>query len=186
MGFFDSAKQAIGLTPVPSEDTPIQPEPEDSLCPKLTFQQRIVGFAACFTVGYLITFASFRHFVELIEGDPVPFAVTYSVGNIMALLSSMFLCGPERQLKLMMDQKRKLTAILYVSCIGLTLVLLFLPLPQTILLFLIFMTVLVQIGAAVWYNLSYIPFGRRTFLKCVKGAMGVEDDAASSTNSGIV
>jgi hypothetical protein len=128
----------------------------------------------------LITFASFRHFVELVEGDPIPFAVTYSVGNIMALLSSMFLCGPERQMQLMMDEKRKLTALVYVSCIGITLILIFLPLSQTLLLFLIFLTVLVQIAAAVWYNLSYIPFGRRTFLKCIKGAMGVEGDGSDN------
>ena len=48
--FFDRAKEAVGLT------QPQEPEPEeeslaDSLCPKLTYQQRIMGFAICFVLG---------------------------------------------------------------------------------------------------------------------------------------
>ena len=136
----------------------------------------MVGFAICFTIGYLITFSSFKHFVQLIEGNPVPFAVTYTIGNILALLASVFLCGPERQLKLMMDDKRKHSALLYVSCIALTLVILFIPMERLIKLLIIFLVVLVQLAAGVWYNLSYIPFGRRAFCRCFKSVAGIEDD----------
>ncbi len=138
--------------------------------------QRVVGFAICFTVGYLITFSSFKHFVQLIEGNPLPFAVTYTIGNILALLASVFLCGPERQLKLMMDDKRKHSAAIYVSCIVLTLVILFIPMERLIKLLIVFLVVMVQLAAGVWYNLSYIPFGRRAFCKCFKSVTGVEDD----------
>ena len=139
----------------------------------------MIGFALCFTIGYLITFSSFKHFVQLIEGNPVPFAVTYTIGNILALLASVFLCGPERQLKLMMDDKRKHSALLYVSCIALTLVILFIPMERLIKLLIIFLVVLVQLAAGVWYNLSYIPFGRRTFCKCFKSVAGIEDDGTN-------
>jgi len=101
-GLLDKAKEAVGLTKTDSGIlvTQADEQPEDSsICPKLTYQQRVIGFAICFTMGYLITFSSFKHFVQMIEGDPIPFAITYTVGNILALLSSMFLCGPERQLK---------------------------------------------------------------------------------------
>jgi hypothetical protein len=42
-------------------------EAVDLLCPELTFQQRLIGFASCFALGYLITCMSFKFFVELIE-----------------------------------------------------------------------------------------------------------------------
>jgi hypothetical protein len=139
-----------------------------------------MGFGICFSVGYIITFSSFKHFVQMIAGNPVPFAVTYTVGNILALLASMFLCGPERQLKLMMDEKRKVSALIYVSCLFITLIIIFTPIEHQIKLLLIFMVVMVQLCAGVWYNLSYIPFGRRTFCKCFKNAVGVEDDGTNN------
>lgn len=47
----------------------------------------------------MIAFFSFRFFIELVEGNPIPFALNYSFGHILQLLSSMFLCGPKRQFK---------------------------------------------------------------------------------------
>lgn len=62
-------------------------------------KQRVIGFATCFTIGYLMTFMSFRLFVKLVEGNPAPFVFLYSSGNIMSLMSSMFLSGPQKQFK---------------------------------------------------------------------------------------
>lgn len=47
----------------------------------------------------LIAFFSFRFFIKLVEGHPLPFAVNYTSGHILQLLASMFLCGPKRQFK---------------------------------------------------------------------------------------
>jgi hypothetical protein len=128
----------------------------------------------------LITFSSFKHLIQLLEGNPIPFAACYSIGNILSLLSSVFLCGPSRQLKLMMDDARKHSALIYVSCIALTIVLIFIPMERLIKLLIIFLVVLVQLSAGVWYNLSYIPFGRRTFCKCFKNIAGIEEDGGNS------
>ena len=68
-------------------------------CPKLTFQERLIGFACCFSLGYLIAFFSFRFFIKLVGGNPIPFAINYTTGHILQLLSSMFLCGPQRQFR---------------------------------------------------------------------------------------
>ena len=68
-------------------------------CPTLTFQQRLIGFFSSFGLGYLIAFFSFRFFIRLVEGNPVPFAVNYSFGHILQLMASMFLCGPRRQFR---------------------------------------------------------------------------------------
>jgi hypothetical protein len=68
-------------------------------CPQMTFQQRLIGFAVSFSVGYMIAFFSFRFFIDLIEGNPIPFALNYTFGHILQLLASTFLCGPKRQFK---------------------------------------------------------------------------------------
>jgi len=85
-------------------------------CPQLTFQQRLIGFAVSFSIGYLIAFFSFRFFIHLVEGHPIPFALNYTFGHILQLLASTFLCGPKRQFKNMFDEKRRITSIVYLSC----------------------------------------------------------------------
>mmetsp|Transcript_39260 Transcript_39260/g.94926 ORF Transcript_39260/g.94926 Transcript_39260/m.94926 type:complete len:272 (+) Transcript_39260:197-1012(+) len=154
-------------------------EAADLICPDLTFQQRLIGFASCFTVGYLITFMSFKFFIELIEGYPVPFAVNYTVGNILALGASWFLCGPRRQFRNMFDQNRKFTSIVYLSCLGGTLAVVFVPLPWAIRLFTLILLLATQFCASFWYSLSYVPYGRRTVTRMLKRAVGMNDSSPS-------
>ena len=45
----------------------------------------------------LIAFFSFRFFIRLIAGNPIPFALNYTVGHLLQLSASTFLCGPRRQ-----------------------------------------------------------------------------------------
>mmetsp|Transcript_27126 Transcript_27126/g.39725 ORF Transcript_27126/g.39725 Transcript_27126/m.39725 type:complete len:189 (-) Transcript_27126:230-796(-) len=166
---------------VPSEETPAE---EDDffkdLCPALTFQQRLIGFASCFTIGYLMTFCSFKFFIKLMEGNPLPFVVNFTIGNILALMASVFLCGPKRQLKNMMDDKRKFSALLYVSCLVGTMIFVFLPLEHLLKLSVLVLLLLVQLSALVWYNLSYIPFGRRTFCRCFKKTVGLDESESQA------
>mmetsp|Transcript_19076 Transcript_19076/g.28773 ORF Transcript_19076/g.28773 Transcript_19076/m.28773 type:complete len:184 (+) Transcript_19076:49-600(+) len=181
-GLLNSIKEATGYTPTTSDEegNVEQLEEQDTcggICPELTYQQRIIGFGTCFLLGYLITFASFHRLIEMIEGNPVPFATMYTVGNILALLSSMFLCGPAKQLRLMMDEKRKLTAMVYVSCLLTTIIVLCIPMIHILKLLIVFILVIVQCCAGVWYNLSYIPFGRRTVIRMIKGA-SLEDNSS--------
>jgi len=178
----DRAKLMVGLKQEIEEDLESQASERsfvdnaaDLICPDLSFQQRVIGFGVCFTVGYLITFMSFKFFVELIEGYPVPFAMNYTCGNILALGSSWFLCGPSRQFKNMFDERRRITAILYLSCLGSTLVVVFLPLPSALKLFLLILLLLTQCGSSFWYSLSYVPFGRKTVLKVFKRMLGLDE-----------
>ncbi len=127
----------------------------------------------------LITFMSFKFFVKLIEGNPVPFAVNYTVGNTLALSSSAFLCGPKRQFKNMFDERRKLVSTVYLSCLFSTLVVVFIPLPWALKLSTLIALLITQCGANIWYSLSYVPYGRKTALKLIKKFVGMDD-----TNSG--
>ena len=91
--------------------------------------QRIMGFGICFTCGYLMTFMSFRLFIKLVEGNPAPFVFLYTSGNIMSLMSSMFLSGPKRQCKSMFDEKRKLTSVTYLVSLACSVAVCFIPMP---------------------------------------------------------
>mmetsp|Transcript_4871 Transcript_4871/g.7213 ORF Transcript_4871/g.7213 Transcript_4871/m.7213 type:complete len:239 (-) Transcript_4871:61-777(-) len=146
------------------------------MCPKLTFQQRVIGFASCYGLGYLITFGSFGLFIRLVEGNPLPFVTMYTLGNILSLLSSVFLCGPKRQFKNMFDQKRRTTSMLYLSTLFLTIVVACLPFDSTIKLSILVLLLVTQICASLWYSLSYIPFGRRTAQRCLKKSLGLEEE----------
>ena len=62
-------------------------------CCTLTFKQRCIGFLSCFGVGMLISFVSTT---KLWTGDIQGFATLYSIGNVVALISTGFLVGASR------------------------------------------------------------------------------------------
>lgn len=156
-------------------------------CPKLTFQERLIGFATTFGLGYLIAFFSFRFFIKLMEGNPLPFAINYTSGHVLQLLSSMFLCGPQRQFRNMFDPTRYLTSVIYLSCLAITLVLVFIPLKPHILKLLILVALtMAQFCASCWYSLSYIPYGRRTALRLIYKTLGLTPPASSNTTAATV
>ena len=126
---------------------------------------------------------SFKFFVELVEGYPIPFALNYSFGNVLSLASSWFLCGPKAQFKNMMDDRRRLTSITYLSCLATTLAVVFIPIKSSIKLCILLILLLTQFAASFWYSLSYVPYGRKTVLKILKRTFGLND---SSPVEGIV
>ena len=128
---------------------------------------------------------SFKFFVQLIEGYPIPFAVNYTTGNIMAMSASGFLCGPRRQFRNMFDDTRKTVAIVYLSCLGGTLVLVFIPLYWAAKLATLLVLLITQCGANIWYSLSYIPYGRRTALRLAKRYLGLNSNGGGEGFMGL-
>lgn len=59
-------------------------------CCTLTFKQRLYGFAGCFGIGMLLSFLST---MQLWSGNYQGFGALYSIGNLMALMSTGFLMG---------------------------------------------------------------------------------------------
>lgn len=161
------AASAVGIERNNSQD-PNTLEELAEFCPKLTYQQRMIGFVSCFAIGYLITFASFNLFIDLIEGRPVPFVVVYTLGNIISLFSSMFLCGPKAQLKNMFDKKRKTVTIVYLSALLLSIIVCFIRMDSSLKLTILLLLLITQFFASIWYSLSYIPFARRAVKKCFR------------------
>lgn len=75
----------------------------------------------------------------------------------------------------MFDEKRFLTSVTYLSCLGATLVIIFIPMPGSLKFIIILLLTLAQFCASSWYTLSYIPYGRRTALRFIKRALAIED-----------
>ncbi|GMI13514.1 hypothetical protein TrVE_jg11287 [Triparma verrucosa] len=140
----------------------------DSICPKMSYTTRFYGFCGCFAFGWLITMMSFSRFVHLLRGEPVPFVLMYTLGNIISLCASMFLAGPKRQFKNMTDEKRRVVAIVYVISILSTLLVCFISMNNGLRIALLVTLLVTQFCALLWYTLSYIPYGRTMATACLK------------------
>uniref|UniRef100_A0A3Q2CDI2 Vesicle transport protein n=1 Tax=Cyprinodon variegatus TaxID=28743 RepID=A0A3Q2CDI2_CYPVA len=93
-------------------------------------------------------------------GLPV-FAVLYTIGNLCALASTMFLVGPLRQLKNMCAKVRALATAIMLICLVLTLCAAFWWKNNGLAL----LFCVLQFLAFTWYGLSYVPFARDAVLK---------------------
>eukprot|EP00656_Telonema_subtile_P029981 TRINITY_DN33021_c0_g1_i1.p1 TRINITY_DN33021_c0_g1~~TRINITY_DN33021_c0_g1_i1.p1 ORF type:complete len:224 (+),score=44.20 TRINITY_DN33021_c0_g1_i1:366-1037(+) len=132
----------------------------DGLC-ALSWKQRMIGFAICGAIGMLISFGSFLRFAKALGGNPVPFAKTYSLGNIISLCATSFLVGPCKQLKSITEGNRLACSIAYIGAIVATLFVCltkhYIPMKTVLILVL----VVVQFVAWAHYCCSYIPYGRQ-------------------------
>lgn len=61
-------------------------------CPKLSYSTRLMGFAVCFLLGFILSLSSLMSFTQLLLGNPRPFATKYTLGNAISIASSM--CVP--------------------------------------------------------------------------------------------
>ena len=157
-------RNAAGMEPTQTEQL------VGGLCPALTFKQRLYGFVICFCVGMAISVLSVFSFGKLLNGDPKPFALKYTFGNVLALSSSMFLVGPLRQLRNMTQSTRWVAALVYVLAMVGTFVSCFV-LKENGGALVIILCIAVQFCAMFWYSLSYIPYGRKMFSACLRSAV---------------
>ncbi|XP_003565638.1 vesicle transport protein SFT2B isoform X2 [Brachypodium distachyon] len=123
----------------------------EGLC-SLSPLQRVYGFAACLVAGLALMMLSL-----LVFARPIKFAVMFTFGNIMAVGSTVFVMGPNQQLRMMLDPVRVYATAIYVGCVVFALI--FALLVHDKLLTLI--AIICEICALFWYSLSYIPFARR-------------------------
>lgn len=144
------------------EESGIIPQVMDATT--LSWSTRIRAFAICFVFGILCTLlGSFALFVY----RPLPFALFYTIGNILSILSTCFLMGPMKQLKKMFASTRIIATILVFVCMGMTLLAaIVLHKPGLALVFII-----LQSLSLTWYSLSYIPYARDAVKKTVESCI---------------
>ena len=165
----ERARGAVGLQPTRREEL------VDAVCPNMTFKQRLYGFGICFVAGCVVSLSSIMSFSQLLKGHPAPFAITYTLGNLISVCSTMLLVGPMRQLKRMSEPTRAVAAFVFVSAMVMTLVVALAfhwqegdtSLPTLLLM----VCIIVQALALFWYALSYIPYGRRMCKACCASAL---------------
>ncbi|KAJ8600186.1 hypothetical protein CTAYLR_001967 [Chrysophaeum taylorii] len=159
---FKSFKQAVGL----EEEKPktVTEEMEDALCglcPELSYQQRVGGYVTCFFVSFILSIGSFTRLVQLVQGNPAPFVIFYTLGNIMAIIGSLFLSGPKAQCKKMFDKTRIFATLFYFLSIFFTIFCaVYEGIPDNGRIGIIVMCIIVQWIAMLWYTISFIPYAR--------------------------
>ncbi|XP_056287172.1 vesicle transport protein SFT2B-like [Pseudoliparis swirei] len=121
----------------------------------LAWGTRMKAFGVCFVIGIVCSILGSCTLWIPGVGLAV-FAVLYSVGNVSALASTMFLIGPCRQLKTMCAKERVLATVVMLVCLVLTLCAAFWWKNNGLALLFCVM----QFLAFAWYGLSYIPFAR--------------------------
>jgi hypothetical protein len=119
----------------------------------LTRTQRLMAFGILFATGFLLSF--FSTFL-LITLKLTPFAVIYSLGNVISLTATGFLVGFKKQLTKMFDSSRRLATGIFLGTLALTLLSAFVL--KNALVTVIFC--IIQYFALMWYSLSYVPFAR--------------------------
>ncbi|KAI8868934.1 SFT2-like protein, partial [Ramicandelaber brevisporus] len=102
-------------------------------------------------------------------GNIAGFAVLYTLGNVVSLLSTMFLVGPVRQFKMAFAPVRLVATIIYLASMIVTLIVAI----KTSKVVLCVIFIIIQICAMVWYAASYIPYGRALIRKVVGNAVNM-------------
>lgn len=82
----------------------------------LTMFQRLAMFAMCFVTGIMMIVISFS-FLPIIVLAPHKFAASFTMGNVLAIVSTWILVGPRAQLQTMFHPARALAAGVYVGAL---------------------------------------------------------------------
>ena len=138
-----------------------------SLCPALTYKQRLMGCAFFMVAGFFISMGSFFRLKDLLAGHPESFAIMYTVGNLISLCSTCCLYGPYSQAKSMFAETRMIITTVYFLLMATTLFLAFYQgyVPGRVP---ILITVIIcQFLALCWYTISFIPFARDIVKSCI-------------------
>ena len=96
-------------------------EPYDACCPALSYQSRVVGFCLCFFTGLVLMFLADTKVSAMLAGNPTPFGVYYTFGNLVAIVGSFFLSGPTAQFNKMTEGSRIVSSAVYVLALAATL-----------------------------------------------------------------
>ena len=118
--------------------------------------------------------------IGMIFGSVTKYAFMYTLGNIISLAGytkqfsfefmlprTGFLFGFERQFKSMTKETRLVASSVFIGALLLTILSCFLFKSRL----LIFLCLILQICAYVWYIASYVPFGRTMIKNCFKSCV---------------
>ncbi|KAG4912187.1 hypothetical protein JHK82_052770 [Glycine max] len=93
----------------------------------------------------------------IVFAKPIKFAALFTFGNLLAVGSTAFLLGPAQQLGMMVDPVRVFATAIYLGCVVIALICALWIHSKVLTI----IAIIIEIGALIWYSLSYIPFARR-------------------------
>ena len=139
----------------------------------LSRTQRMYGFGICLALGCLISVIGTSKL-----GNPVAFALLYSLGNVVSFASTGFLVGPRKQCRMACDASRRCASCFFISSMIATILtaVLYRGAGATVLCILL---ICVQFCSLVWYTASYVPFGRALIASTCKACVGRLGGAAA-------
>lgn len=159
-GAWKSFQSQTGLFVNPEDPVELKEQSfadEFSEMTSLTRMQRIYGFFMALAMG-VVFFVIAITFLPAVALFPMKFAFFFTCGNIFCMASTVFVVGVKKQCEMMMESHRFQAATAYVVSMFLTL--------ATALhwksSFFALVFAIVQLGAVLWYSLSFIPFARHT------------------------
>lgn len=159
----DKLKRVLSGNDTPDEESGIMSQLNDAST--LSWSTRIKAFIACFIIGILLSLLG--SFALFFTGGLRVFAVFYTLGNIISLLSTCFLMGPWNQLQKMFQSTRAIATSLVIGSIVMTLLAALLWHNAGLAL----LFIIIQSLSMTWYSLSYIPYARdavkKTLSTCV-------------------
>eukprot|EP01031_Cornospumella_fuschlensis_P045737 gene45737-55981_t len=152
-----SSSESSSILPGTFQDEPACAD----MCPNLSYKHRIIGYAACTSLGFLLSLiGTFILFGGTSTANVRIFALLYVFGNLIALCATGFLLGPRKQcIKMWLPTRRWSTAFYLLMIIVVFVVAI---LKQNV--FLVLFLLVIEILAGTWYSISYIPFARRIVL----------------------
>ncbi|XP_050316089.1 vesicle transport protein SFT2B [Anthonomus grandis grandis] len=160
----DKLKRVLSGNDTPDEESGIMSQLNDAST--LSWSTRIKAFIACFIIGILLSLLG--SFALFFKGGLNVFAVFYTLGNVVSLLSTCFLMGPWNQIQKMFHSTRAIATCLVLASLVMTLVsAVAWHNPGLALVFII-----IQSLSMTWYSLSYIPYARDAVKKTISACVG--------------
>jgi hypothetical protein len=121
----------------------------------LNWYQRMGLFGLSFLGGVIMLVLAFMYLPQILLGQTSKFAMSYTLANILLLLSSAFLVGPRTQFESMFHSSRITISIVYV----ISLLAVMYSAWQIRSMFVLIPLLIVQFLSLLSYVLSYFPYG---------------------------
>jgi len=131
----------------------------------LSTTTRFYGFVIAFGLGMVLSLFSTTYLTTF---RIYKFGLVYTLGNMLSIVSSMMFVGPTRYARTMCKASRRGASVVYFLSLFLTLYAAVVLKARGITVLL----VLVQMSSLLWLYLSYIPYGRKLVLSCLKSTCG--------------
>lgn len=158
-GFFENREKGTKNDPSSTGNGGGVLEDMSDAC-KLSWKQRMIGFVSCALIGLVLGLLGYLCLIIPGPNKFRKFAIIFTLGNIVALMSTGFLVGPLKQLKKMLEGGRIVFTLIYFGMMGLTL---FFGFKKKAIPCIICMVL--QIIAFICYALSYMPIIRRVVVR---------------------